>query len=191
MKSRYKRCVCASLACLWLQEVCGTVPLCLCDELSRSPSCNAFETSPIPIVIVVVANFIINVVSTCILYTSLLCLGCLERHPFAWKWFQFVEIIFVLKFKGRSYPVMCATVKRCVFSTERIKPVLTAGPKLEWHIIASLWTVFIFPMKMILVAQNLWWTKSTYNNLYLKDWEATFEWVTNCQVADASKQDFA
>ena len=101
--------------CLWLQEVCGTVPLCLCDELSRSPSCNAFETSPIPIVIVVVANFIINVVSTCILYTSLLCLGCLERHPFAWKWFQFVEIIFVLKFKGRSYPVMCATVKRCVF----------------------------------------------------------------------------
>ena len=60
---------------------------------------------------------------------------------------------------------MCATVKRCAFfSTQRIKPVLTAGPKLEWHIIVSLWTVFIFPMKMILVAQNLWcgWTKSTY-----------------------------
>ena len=28
------------------------------------------------------------------------------------------------------------------------------------------------------------------NNLYLKDWEATFE-LTNCQVADVSKQDFA
>ena len=30
-----------------------------------------------------------------------------------------------------------------------------------------------------------------YNNLYLKDWEATFELVTNCQVAHVSKQDFA